>query len=692
MLVQVATHTPTRNRDVGSPLLPNRSVERVSVKRITDERIGRQSQPNTTVNDTAPIRAALRAMQEARAGIFPCNPDTKRPLTHHGFKDASRDEEQVRAWWRKHPEALVGVPTGTSSGLLVIDVDPRSGSWFADNRRRLGTYRLHQTRRGKHLLYRYDPDTPLTNNTGQIARGVDVRSEGGYIIWWPAHGGVGTGEPGALPAWLAKPARKLNGHAPQEDPGEDWAAEYPRVVQALAQLDPDMSHDEWRDVAAALSHGSNRNTAGEDLFVEFSCGKLCGREASKFPGEAQVRKKYRSFANEKVDNVTLATLYQMAKDAGGRVPPGRPERPRDVPAARIITRAASDITPEPIAWLWEGQQARGVLQLIAGDGGQAKSTLVLDFAARISRGADWPDGSKGCTPGTVLIWNGEDSAAQTIVPRLRAAGADLKRVHFLHDVKEKNARRPFDPATDMAGLYATVAKFKHQRSAPVRYLIVDPIVSALEGGRDSNTGSHVSKSLEPLARLAEDLDIGIIGVHHFSKNPPPGAKLVHMVTGSHVFGTKPRIVHCAMADQSSADGTRLWILAKINNGKAYGAWRYRVQVRRFRNERGQWIETTRIEWLSWVEGTPEEISMAAASGGDTPKAQRAALFLEALLASGPQDYAAVEAAATRLEISPRTLARAKAQLGIESVKTGGRGVGWAWKLPENKESQATENQ
>ncbi len=59
--------------------------------------------------------------------VFPCEPLGKRPLTYSGFWEATTEEVRIRAWWRRWPAANVAVPTGKSSGLVVLDVDPDEG-------------------------------------------------------------------------------------------------------------------------------------------------------------------------------------------------------------------------------------------------------------------------------------------------------------------------------------------------------------------------------------------------------------------------------------------------------------------------------------------------------------------------------------------------------------------------------------
>lgn len=99
------------------------------------------------------------------------------------------DAEHVRWLWRDFPGPLVCIPTGAVSGFAVLDVDPDHGGcdWLHKQFDRLPRTRVHETRSGGfHLLFRHKPG--LRNSAGKIAPGVDVRADGGYVIWWPAAG------------------------------------------------------------------------------------------------------------------------------------------------------------------------------------------------------------------------------------------------------------------------------------------------------------------------------------------------------------------------------------------------------------------------------------------------------------------------------------------------------------------------
>lgn len=69
------------------------------------------------------VSVVARDLAVAGVPVFPCLPGGKRPLTEHGFHDATTDLEQIVAWWQKHPTANLAVPTGAASGVMVVDVD-----------------------------------------------------------------------------------------------------------------------------------------------------------------------------------------------------------------------------------------------------------------------------------------------------------------------------------------------------------------------------------------------------------------------------------------------------------------------------------------------------------------------------------------------------------------------------------------
>jgi hypothetical protein len=87
-----------------------------------------------TVSAFQTSQVLTTAVMLARAGIpvFPCAAGGKQPLTTHGFQDASSDPAELTAWWRRWPDANLGLPTGRPSGVDVVDIDVHpAGSGFA---------------------------------------------------------------------------------------------------------------------------------------------------------------------------------------------------------------------------------------------------------------------------------------------------------------------------------------------------------------------------------------------------------------------------------------------------------------------------------------------------------------------------------------------------------------------------------
>jgi predicted ATP-dependent serine protease len=159
----------------------------------------------------------------------------------------------------------------------------------------------------------------------------------------------------------------------------------------------------------------------------------------------------------------------------------------------------ADVESEPVDWLWPARIARGKLTLIAGDPGMGKSQIALDIVARISKGAQFPDGSTAATS-SALILTAEDAANDTVRPRLEAADADLARVHRLKAAIFKDgARKTFSLQHDLTALSK-----KLNEVGDVSLVIVDPITSYMGSKIDSHRVTDVRAVLEPLAAWAEE--------------------------------------------------------------------------------------------------------------------------------------------------------------------------------------------
>lgn len=96
--------------------------------------------------------------------------------------------------------------------------------------------------------------------------------------------------------------------------------------------------------------------------------------------------------------------------------------------SNAVFTSLADIQPETVKWLWEGRIPFGKVTLLESEPGVGKSTLTLELAARVSRGASMPLSKTHAEPANVVIFSGDDGLADTVRPRLDAAGADLSRI------------------------------------------------------------------------------------------------------------------------------------------------------------------------------------------------------------------------------------------------------------------------
>lgn len=137
-----------------------------------------------------PVLAKALALAGEGLAVLPVARN-KCPACPHGLLQASRDPIVVQELWERWGGPLIGVATGSASGINVLDLDTtrhaEALTWFKQNRHRIPATRAHRTRaQGIHLLFRHAEG--LRNSAGKIAVGVDVRAERGYVIWWPLAG------------------------------------------------------------------------------------------------------------------------------------------------------------------------------------------------------------------------------------------------------------------------------------------------------------------------------------------------------------------------------------------------------------------------------------------------------------------------------------------------------------------------
>ena len=158
--------------------------------------------------------------------VFACNAE-KQPVVATGYKAASRDMLTILEQFARPAAAMIGVPTGDASGLLVIDIDIKNGqnggAWLDENADALPSTRTHKTRSGGlHLVFKMPTGFDIRNSASRIAPGVDVRGNGGYVIMPPSPGYsiADSSEHADMPLWLIRACMRTETPAPIQRPQE----------------------------------------------------------------------------------------------------------------------------------------------------------------------------------------------------------------------------------------------------------------------------------------------------------------------------------------------------------------------------------------------------------------------------------------------------------------------------------------
>jgi AAA domain len=331
-----------------------------------------------------------------------------------------------------------------------------------------------------------------------------------------------------------------------------------------------------------------------------------------------------------------------------------------------IVKTLSDVEPEPVSWLWRDRLPAGKLVVLDGDPSVGKSTLAVDWAARVSTGSPWPDGTP-CPIGDVLIMSAEDGLADTIRPRLDAAGGDPRRVHALGGVAILDGDgNPVQRAVSLAD--AGVISSAVQRHGAV-LLIIDVLMAYLPSGVDSHRDQDIRSVLARIAAVADDTGCCVVLLRHLNKtsggNPLyrgggsigiVGAARAGFVAGIDPDDETRRIVACTKSNLAPMPPSLAYRLEPADNGMA------------------------RVMWLG--EATATAASLLSLGGPDERSERDEAVdwltdYLQQREGQAPAGEVLKAAAADG--ISKVTLHRARKRAGVTTSKAGLHG-GWTWSL------------
>lgn len=338
-----------------------------------------------------------------------------------------------------------------------------------------------------------------------------------------------------------------------------------------------------------------------------------------------------------------------------------------LPPKQLQIDRADSITPRKIKWLWPDRIPLGKTTTIAGEPGECKSLFAIYVAACVTKGCAFADALNPLPASEVLFISGEDEPESVLVPRLRAAGADLSKVHIVRSVllntMTGKAEREVCLDRDKEEIKDAIRQFP-----AIRLVVIDPVTNHL-GAKSYLDEQEMRTLLRPL----EAQGVANLVVAHMNKKLGLNAK--QRVGGAGAFIGLVRAAWLFATD--SADKTVHHMMPLKNNYAAAPGLSFTVEEVPVEIE-GQPVPVARIKWLGVsradandLMNTPANVAQARTEAAD---------FLRDFLSNGPRDAAAVFEGAAEAGIAKRTLMRAKAALHIESRKLGIQ-EGWEWALP-----------
>lgn len=325
------------------------------------------------------------------------------------------------------------------------------------------------------------------------------------------------------------------------------------------------------------------------------------------------------------------------------------------PPSDLLPPRASEVAPVAIEWLWPGRLALGKMTLLDGDPELGKSLLTLDLAARLSAGRAWPDGVPIPEPAATLVLGSED-AADAVLPRLHALGADPSRI-FLQPPD-------LDPATVLTAPASCLDRFLDHSQA--RLLVLDPVTAFLPSAAAFTIDPVVRRTLGPLVALAARRRCAVLLVRHLAK--AARGQTLYRGLGSIALAAACRTAWLLAPDPRRRERR---ILADIKNnlGPRQPSLAFEITT-----------GPTGGPALTWLGPCDFSADLLVTT---SPSPRTAALdFLLEMLADGPRPAGDLWNAALPRGLNRRTLQRAREDLAIRSERRheNGRTICY-WLLP-----------
>ena len=332
----------------------------------------------------------------------------------------------------------------------------------------------------------------------------------------------------------------------------------------------------------------------------------------------------------------------------------------------------ADVKEEELRWLWAGRIPRGKLTILEGDPDLGKSMVTCDLVARVTTGDPFPGSSKRRKPQDVILVLAEDDLNDTVRPRLRAAGADLHRVHSIALGRDEDGN--LLPLSIPEDLHRMRDGVKHFGAGLV---VIDPVTAFLSETINSHNDASVRRAMTPLAEMAQTTGAAVLMIRHLNKSGD--MKALYRGGGSIAFIGAAR--SGLVVDRHPDDPANLRVLAQV---KANLAKNHRPSIVYHVEgwERDEAIPVVR--WGETIELTAEDLLKKPDGRKRSPERDEAERFLITLLrGQEPIPVSDVQRQAEAAGLKWATVRRAKDGAGVLAVaerKESGAVDKWLWTI------------
>lgn len=262
---------------------------------------------------------------------------------------------------------------------------------------------------------------------------------------------------------------------------------------------------------------------------------------------------------------------------------------------KLPVRYFSSVSARKVEWLWHPYIPYGKITIIQGDPGDGKTTLALNIASILSKGQPMPDCSTSAEASTIIYQSAEDSAEDTIKPRLLSAGADCNRIAF---IDESEANFALNDNRIESVINETDAKL----------MIVDPLQAYMGENSEMNRADGIRPLMKQLTAVAERTGCAVIIIGHMNK--ASGSKGIYRGLGSIDITAAARSVLLVGRVKSNPS---VRVMAQIKNSLAAEGVPFAFEIND--NSYVRWIGTYDIgaeELLSGDEKQPDSPKLAEA--------------------------------------------------------------------------------